>query len=119
MKNIFLDYYTTYTKTLIEDCIPYWLRHGKDGSGAINNCISEDGTLLSRDRYIWSQGRALWTFSAMYNRIDKNSEYLEFAKGIFNYLLDIRQKNGKVWNYLYSSEGDVKEGNISIYVDFM
>jgi len=117
MKELFLNYYNQYKSTLTDEVIPYWLKYAADESGAVNNCICEDGTLLSKDRYIWSQGRALWTFSAMYNRIEKKSEYLDFARGIFKYLLNIRKENGRVWNYLYSPEGKVKEGNISIYVD--
>ncbi len=117
MKTLFANYHRQYRATLTEEVIPYWLKHSKDDTGAINNCLAEDGSLLSKDRYIWSQGRALWTFSAMYNCIDKKEEYLEFAKGIFEYLLNIRKENGRVWNYLYSVEGKVKEGPISIYVD--
>ena len=114
---VFLKYYNQYKSTLTDEVIPYWLKYSKDETGAVNNCLSEDGRVLSKDRYIWSQGRALWTFSAMYNRIEKNEEYLNFAKGLFNYLLKIRRENGKVWNYLYSCDGEVKEGPISIYVD--
>ena len=117
MDKIFLSYQTQYRKTLTEEVIPYWLKYSSDESGAVNNCLSEDGRVLSKDRYIWSQGRALWTFSAMYNRIDKKDEYLQFAKGLFKYLLSIRKENGKVWNYLYSEDGKVKEGAVSIYVD--
>ena len=117
MKTLFANYHRQYRATLTQEVIPYWLKHSKDDTGAINNCLAEDGSLLSKDRYIWSQGRALWTFSAMYNRIDKKEEYLEFAKGIFRYLLNIRKEKGRVWNYLYSAEGKVKEGPISIYVD--
>lgn len=117
MKELFLNYYNKYKSTLTAEVIPYWLKYSKDESGAINNCLSEEGTVLSYDRYIWSQGRALWTFSAMYNRIEKRTEYFDFAKGLFEYLSGIRQKNGRVWNYLYSRDGEVKEGAISIYVD--
>ena len=117
MEELFLNYYNQYKSTLTDEVIPYWIKYSRDESGAINNCLAENGTVLSKDRYIWSQGRALWTFSAMYNRIEKRAEYLQLAKGLFNYLADIRDKNGKVWNYLYSEKGEVKEGPVSIYVD--
>ena len=117
-KQILEKYYDQYAKELTDNVIPYWLKYSGDESGAINNCLSEDGTLLSRDRYIWSQGRALWTFSAMYNRIEKKQEYFDKATGIFNYLLTIEPKDDDYkWNYLYDGDGNVKEGTISIYVD--
>ena len=59
-----------YRRVLTDEVTPFWLSHGIDSSGAINNCMKEDGTVLCKDRYIWSQGRALWTFSALYNRIE-------------------------------------------------
>lgn len=111
------NYYKLYSDTLNKEVIPYWIKHSKDESGAINNCIAEDGSLLSKDRYIWSQGRALWTFSAMYNRIEKKQEYLDMADGLFGYLSKIERNPDKSWNYLYDENGKMLEDNISIYVD--
>ncbi|MBR6736739.1 MAG: AGE family epimerase/isomerase [Clostridia bacterium] len=111
------NYYEQYLNTLNNEVMPYWLKYSKDESGAINNCLKEDGTVMSKDRFIWSQGRALWTFSCMYNEIEKNPEYLERAHGLFNYLLTVRPKKGESWNYLYDEFGNLKAGADSIYVD--
>ncbi len=111
------NYYNQYLSTLNDEIIPYWLKYSKDESGAINNCLSEDGKVMSKDRFIWSQGRALWTFSALYNRVEKKQEYLDMANGLFNYLLTVRPKDGGSWNYLYDEFGNVKQGPTSIYVD--
>ena len=73
--------------------------------------------VLSRDRYIWSQGRALWTYSALYNRIEKKEEYLRRADGLFSYLTSIGTDPEGRWNYLYDGDGNMKEDSISIYVD--
>lgn len=117
MKNLFETYFNQYSNALNNEVMPYWLKHSGDVSGAINNCLAEDGTVLSRDRYIWSQGRALWTYSAMYNRIEKKPEYLERATGLFNYLKGTgRSADGK-WNYLFDGDGNMLEDDISIYVD--
>lgn len=113
----FNKYYELYKKTLTEEVMPFWLKFSGDESGAINNCLTEDGKLLSRDRYIWSQGRALWTYSAMYNRMGGDKVYLERAEGIFNYLKSIGANEKGSWNYLYDGDGNVLEGDISIYVD--
>ncbi len=106
-----------YYDALTKEVIPFWLKHSIDKSGAINNCISEEGKVLSKDRYIWSQGRALWTFSAMYNRIEKNEKYLNVAKGLFEYLISIGARDDGKWNYLYNEKGEVLQEDISIYVD--
>ena len=83
------SFYSQYSDSLNNKVMPFWLKHSIDESGAINNCLTDDGTILKKDRYIWSQGRALWTFSAMYNRIEKKKEYLDVATGLFKYLCTI------------------------------
>ncbi len=113
MKNLKNQYYNT----LVNEVVPFWLNNATDPSGALNNCIDEDGTVLSKERYIWSQGRALWTFSALYNKIEKKKEYLDVATGLFNYLLNTgRDKDGK-WLYRFDADGNILDEDISIYVD--
>lgn len=106
-----------YKDTLLKDVVPFWLKYSLDESGAINNCIDDSGKLISKDRYLWSQGRALWTFSALYNRIEPRKEWLDIAHGLFSYLSkNGRDSNGK-WMYLLDEKGNVLEDDISIYVD--
>jgi len=116
-KNVLQKYRDQYARTLTDEVIPFWLKYARDPSGALNNCIDEDGTVLSRERYIWSQGRALWTFSALYNRVEKRREYLETAEGLFRYLLGTgRDESGK-WLYRFDGDGNILDRDISIYVD--
>lgn len=111
------EYKQQYYHTLVDEIIPYWLKYAIDKTGAINNCLNEDGSIISKERYIWSQGRALWTFSAMYNRIEKKKDYLEVATGLFNYLLkNGRDEDGR-WLYRLDEFGNVLDKDISIYVD--
>ena len=113
----FKKYYELYYNTLTKEVMPFWMKYSADDSGAINNGLTEDGKLLSRDRYIWSQGRALWTYSALYNRMGKNVEYLRRADGLFSYLKSIGTNEAGRWNYLYDGDGNKLEDDISIYVD--
>lgn len=71
-----------YRKTLLEDVIPFWLRHAIDENGGINTCIEDSGRLISRDRWNWSQWRAVWVYSKLYNTIEPRSEWLDVAKGL-------------------------------------
>lgn len=113
----FKKYYELYHNTLTKEVMPFWMKYSADESGAINNCLTEDGVVLSRDRYIWSQGRALWTFSALYNRMGGDKKYLERANGLFSYLKSIGANERGSWNYLYDGDGKKIEDDISIYVD--
>ncbi|MGC8863639.1 MAG: AGE family epimerase/isomerase [Armatimonadota bacterium] len=107
-----------YRKTLLEDVIPFWTRHAIDPvDGAINNCIDDSGNVLSRDRYLWSQGRALWTFSALVNRIEARREWLRVAHGIAGYLFAHGRDEQGRWMYRLDGDGNVLERVTSIYVD--
>lgn len=107
-----------YRATLLEDVVPFWMRHGLDREcGGISNVVDDSGRALSHDKYLWSQGRALWTFSALYNRIEKRKEWLEFADHIFRYLAAHGRDEKGRWMYRLDQAGNILERDISIYVD--
>jgi N-acylglucosamine 2-epimerase len=108
-----------YRKTLLDDVLPFWMRHGIDKKhGGISNMLDDAGNLLGTDKYLWSQGRALWTFSALYNRIEKKQEWLDFATHIFDFLRTCRGRDEQGrWVFRLDKDGNPVEGNTSIYVD--
>lgn len=109
---------TLYRKTLLADVVPFWMKYSLDPrTGAINNCLADDGRLLSEDKYLWSQGRALWTFSALYNRVERRPEWLAVARGLYDYLAHRGRDDEGRWLYRLDAEGRVLERDISIYVD--
>ena len=64
-------YLELYRTELLDRTVPFWTRYGVDWEhGGICTCISDQGEVLSTDKYMWSQLRAIWTFSALYNRIE-------------------------------------------------
>ena len=78
---------TLYRSELLDRTIPFWLKYGMDWnaeSGGICTCISDEGKVLSGDKYVWSQLRAIWTFSALCNKIECKQEYIDAAANIFN-----------------------------------
>ena len=65
---------TVYRKILLENIAPFWMRRGKDDEyGGIHNRIDDEGNVVGTDKFIHSQGRALWTFSALCNRVEDRS----------------------------------------------
>ncbi|MFW5811943.1 MAG: AGE family epimerase/isomerase [Alkalispirochaetaceae bacterium] len=106
-----------YEETLLDDVIPWWERHGIDPNGGINSCIQDDGTLINRDRWNWSQWRAVWVFSALYNKIEQRERWLEIAEGIYDFVSAHGPLESGHWPLLLSGEGEVQKGYESIYVD--
>ncbi len=89
MKNI----YNKFKDELLNSCISFWLKYGMDEKyGGVITCLDREGKIYSEDKSVWMQGRCAWTFSYIYNHIEKNEEYLKVAKSCLdfaeNYCID-------------------------------
>ncbi|MBO5898930.1 MAG: AGE family epimerase/isomerase [Clostridia bacterium] len=75
-----------FEQELKKSCIPFWLTHGVDSEyGGLINCLDRQGAVYSTDKSVWMQGRCAWMFSYIYNRIEKNPEYLTMAKSCLDF----------------------------------
>ncbi|MBL9142231.1 MAG: AGE family epimerase/isomerase [Verrucomicrobiaceae bacterium] len=75
------DHATLYRDTLLNDVIPFWLKHGMDREqGGVMTCVDRDGSLIDTDKSVWFQGRAGWMLATLYNTVEQRSEWLEAAK---------------------------------------
>ncbi len=76
-----------YRHTLLDDVMPFWLRHGIDREhDGILTALDRDGSVLDSDKSIWFQGRAGWVFATVFNTVEKNREYLEAAGSCIDFL---------------------------------
>ena len=56
----FPDLLAIYRAELLQRTVPFWLKWAVDWqAGGILTCISDEGQVLSRDKYMWSQLRAI------------------------------------------------------------
>jgi len=70
-----------YRELLLDRFVPFWFNCGIDWEhGGVLSCLNEDGTVVSTDKFTWSQARSVWTFSALYNRIEIRPEFLRAAE---------------------------------------
>ena len=107
-----------YGKTLLEDIVPFWMKYGIDREhGGISNVLDDSGRAVNHDKYTWSQGRALWTFSALYNRVEKRPEWLAFARHLFRYLETHGPDEGGRWMFRFGADGTILDRDLSIYAD--
>lgn len=118
-KNIsFEKLFHFYESYLKNDVILFWTKHCIDWeNGGINNIVNDDGTVISNDKYMWSQGRALWTFSALYNHIEKNSLWLKIADNIAQFIIKYGRDSQGAWVYKMNKDGNIVEPAKSVYVD--
>ena len=114
----FVDLLAIYRAELLERVVPFWLEHAIDWQyGGLLTCISDEGQVLSRDKYMWSQLRAIWTFSALYNRIEPRQEWLDVARHIFEFVRKYGRDDQGRWVFAVNKNGEILEGAISIYAD--
>lgn len=107
-----------YQKLLLDGIVPFWRQHGVDSElGGVLSCMDEHGRQLSSEKYLWSQARWLWVCSALYNRIEKRPEFLEWARGTLDFLLRHGRDESGRWVYRTTREGRIIEGATSIYSD--
>lgn len=102
---------------LLNEIMPFWTENCIDWEhGGISNLVRDDGIRLSDEKYMWSQGRGLYTYSALYNHISRNPEYLKIADCIADCIARFRRPDG-TWCFRMSCDGEVVDQTRSIYVD--
>lgn len=75
-----------FEKELLNSCAPFWLDHSVDREyGGLINCVDRFGEIYSEDKSVWMQGRCGWTYSYIYNNIEKKPEYLGMAKNAIDF----------------------------------
>ena len=101
-----MKYSELYKKTLLENIIPFWERYSIDPqNGGYFSCLDAEGHVFDTDKFIWLQGRQAWTFSMLYNQVEKNDNWLSVAKKGIDFLR--RHGMDKNGNFYFSTN---KEG---------
>ncbi len=87
MKDKINGYIKLFRGELLEDCVPFWLAHGRDlQRGGIYTCLDRKGNLFSTDKSVWMQGRCAWMFSRLCNQYGGKEEWLRLAKSCIDFL---------------------------------
>lgn len=114
MINYYYEYYKNY---LLNGIMAFWENRTKDHEcGGYFTCFDREGKVTDTKKYIWFQGRQLWTFSALYN-IFQDEKWLSLAKHGRDFLVNHAYAGNGRWNYQLTREGKVEIGTNSIYSD--
>ena len=69
-----------YRSALLEDVIPFWMKYSPDREyGGYFTCLTREGEVYDTDKFVWLQGRQVWTFSTMFRVVQQRDEWREFA----------------------------------------
>ena len=76
-----------YKTELLDSVLPFWLEHSQDKEfGGYFSCLDRDGSVYDTDKFIWLQGREVWLFSMLYNKVEKRQEWLDAAKSTLDFI---------------------------------
>lgn len=69
-----------YADELLNNVVPFWLQKSQDKEyGGYFSCLDREGNVYDTDKFIWLQGRQVWMFSLLYNKVEQRPEWLECA----------------------------------------
>ena len=69
-----------YKNELLDSCLPFWLEKSQDKEyGGYFSCLNRDGSVFDTDKFVWLQGREVWMFAMLYNKVEKRQEWLDAA----------------------------------------
>ncbi len=95
-----------YRKNLVESVIPFWLEHSADSEhGGYLHHLDRDGTVFDDRKMMWLQGRGVWTFSTLYERVENNPAWLDAARSGAEFMRDrCRDDDGNLY-FLVARDG--------------
>ena len=113
-----LQYRNLYRDNLLDDVIPFWVNNSEDKEyGGFFSCLDEKGKVYDTDKFIWLQGRQVWTLSMLYNQLEKKQEWLDMAVRGAEFLM----KNGRDaegnWYFSLTREGKPITQPFNIFSD--
>jgi len=80
-------YRERYRAELLNSVIPFWLEHSPDADfGGFYSCLDREGNVYDTRKYVWMQGRFVWTFSRLYNEVEQNPDWLAVARSGADFL---------------------------------
>ena len=84
--------------------------------GGFNTAVDiQTGKQLGTNKSAWFEGRGLWTYSFLYNHLEKNPKYLEIAKRSKDLILKLKPADNSFWPSSFSREGQALGGAGDIY----
>lgn len=102
-----MKYTSLYKNALLENIIPFWENNSIDSEcGGYFTCLDKTGKVYDTDKFMWLQGRQAWTFSMLYNNVEKHEAWLKTAKHGIDFI--IKHGMDKDGNFYFSTTREGK-----------
>ena len=95
-----------YKTELLDKVIPFWLEKPQDlEHGGYFTCLDRDGSVFDTDKFIWLQGREVWMFATLYNKVEQRKEWLDCAIQGAEFLKKYGHDGQLNWYFALDREG--------------
>jgi len=100
------EFVKKYKSELLENVLPFWEKYSIDKEfGGYFTCLERDGSVFDTDKFMWLQGRQIWTMSTMYDKVQAKEEWKSIAEHGARFILDHgRDANGD-WYFALDRTG--------------
>ena len=107
-----------YRHTLLDDVIPFWEEHSVDWEyGGYFSCLDREGNVFDTDKFMWMQCREVWTFSKLYNEVERKEQWLKIAKNGADFLARHGMDEQGNWYFSLDRQGRPLVQPYNIYSD--
>jgi N-acylglucosamine 2-epimerase len=96
-----------YKDELLDNIIPFWLEKSQDLEfGGYITCLDREGNVFDTDKFVWLQGREVWMFAMLYNKVEKRQEWLDCAVQGAEFLKKHGHDGQYNWYFSLTREGE-------------
>lgn len=110
-----------YKTTLLDDVLPFWMKHSLDREyGGYFTCLDRAGQVFDTDKFMWLQNRQVWMFSTLYNQLPdlpQRGEWLEVADHGAQFLAKHGRDAEGNWYFSLDRQGRPLTQPFSIFSD--
>ena len=104
---------------LLHDIMPFWEDRCLDRlHGGFLTCFDRKGHVTDDSKYIWFQGRQLYIYSELFNKVERRPSWLEYARWGYDFLIRRAYAGHGRWHFKLNREGNVLIPTTSIYSDY-
>lgn len=113
LKQLYDQYHSDLFKHFIPNMDKYVIDH--QIGGFMCSVDITNGKQVNSNKTAWYEGRGLWTYSFLYNNLDKNPKYLEIARKSKDLILKLQPSDNRFWTSSFDKEGKPLSGPGDIY----
>jgi mannose/cellobiose epimerase-like protein (N-acyl-D-glucosamine 2-epimerase family) len=102
-----------YQSDLFDDFLPFLEKYVIDHEYGGFMCTTDrDGTTITKDKNTWYEGRGIWVYSFLYNKIKQDPKYLEVARKSVEFILKRKPSKEPFWPVGYTRYGKTLKGKV-------